>query len=719
MSPAAEPLLAKGKRNGSVTLIEHTGHVVTAIAAIAAALGLDAGTARKGAVLHDLGKAHPEFQKILGEDTYDFFERHKEDIPLRHEISSLLFLSVFDPASRGAIIEMIIGHHKSVKSLLTDGGAGLLDMVETYGDDAVFSRHAGDWETWSQRAIEILHYFGYPARNIPLAEARDNFDYVLAYCEEIEKGWSGWKGLLNAADHMASALTVKTGEQVKTIFRVPALSFFTGDNRKSSLYPLSAVDTGDERRHTLVTAPTGAGKTDFLMKRCSGRIFYVLPFQASINAMYKRLAEACPGDDVRLLHAASKIILGNTGVAEERIMQSMAGAAIKVLTPYQIAAIVFGSKGFEAIALDLMNNDVILDEIHSYSDTSMALIHEMIKMLKTLNCRVHIGTATMPGALRDELYKLLGGEKEVFKVALGQDELATFDRHTVHKLNNDDEAAEIIQQAVDRKLKLLIVVNRVNRAQEMYALIKEQYPEIPKMLIHSRYKRADRAALEAAIKERFDGTPGQCIVVATQVVEVSLDISFDCLITDAAPVDALIQRFGRVNRRRHARGIGMLKDVYIIKPPENAWDVKPYDKAVVERSFNGMPDGAVLHEADVQEMIDRVYPEVAIGTLSTYSIIDDEGIRIPKLQHYPKSVFLEMLEIESACAITASDEENYRKAPYDEKSKYEIPLANRTIYNKQFIKIGRVEAGSWPFIVPDECYNPETGLLIRSTSNFI
>lgn len=104
----------------------------------------------------------------------------------------------------------------------------------------------------------------------------------------------------------------------------------------------------------------------------------------------------------------------------------------------------------------------------------------------------------------------------------------------------------------------------------MYENIANLYPNVKRMLIHSRYKRRDRARLETELREEFnnlENTP--CIVVSTQVVEVSLDISFDIMITECAPIDALTQRFGRINRKRTKDTIGHYKPIYVIAPSED------------------------------------------------------------------------------------------------------------------------------------------------------
>ncbi|MFX5991153.1 hypothetical protein ABTF02_18130, partial [Acinetobacter baumannii] len=92
------------------------------------------------------------------------------------------------------------------------------------------------------------------------------------------------------------------------LFEVPDLSFFHDEKRKSDIFPLSQISTENSRKHTLVVASTGAGKTDFLLRRSKGRVFYTLPYQASINSMWERIKSVVPNKDIRLLHATSRIV---------------------------------------------------------------------------------------------------------------------------------------------------------------------------------------------------------------------------------------------------------------------------------------------------------------------------------------------------------------------------------------------------------------------------
>ena len=175
------------------------------------------------------------------------------------------------------------------------------------------------------------------------------------------------------------------------------------------------------------------------------------------------------------------------------------------------------------MAIDLMGCDVILDEIHTYSDTIQAIVLRIVEILNWLGCRIHIGTATMPTFFYNKVLNLLGGKDKVYEVSLSNDTLESFNRHQVYKLHDASQSDNVIRQAINDKQKVLIVCNQVKRAQQTFNEISQQYPDVKKMLIHSRYKRSDRAKCEQDLRQEFNTLCNEpCIVVATQVVEVSL-----------------------------------------------------------------------------------------------------------------------------------------------------------------------------------------------------
>ncbi|MBC8137761.1 MAG: CRISPR-associated helicase Cas3' [Fibrella sp.] len=722
-----EELLAKSPKNGGTgtTLLDHTTHVVEAMRTVANEyLPADKlALAVRGAVLHDLGKAHPFFQKrVRNEVTGD----NLRDVPHRHELSSLLFLPLFPRDEWGDLIDMIVAHHKSVCTHPNDKGSkrGLLDLIEHHS--GVFERHAEGFGDWQTRVAPVLEAFGIVYRPITLPEAREAWEFAVEHCEGKTLGVSEWRGVLMSADHLASALEDGTQERVETLFVRPDLSPFVerAETSDAVLYPLSKKSADDPRPHTLIVAPTGSGKTDLLLRRCqTGRVFYLLPFQASINAMYNRLYEELHKDgrtcDIRRLHAASRIEIerkGNETFIEEQVLQKHPGASVKVMTPHQVAAIVLGTSGHEAVMLDIRGQDVILDEIHVYGEQAQAMTLAIVSTLTRLGARVHIGSATIPAALQAEILRRLGGEESVYTVRLDNDELASYDRYIVHKIADETAALETVAAALGDGKRVLFLSNTVGTAQDRYTWAKQEFPDLPVLLLHSRYRRKDRAALEAKISV-FDEMTTPCLVCATQVVEVSLDISFDTCVTDCAPLPALIQRFGRVNRRRTKDTLGTLAPVYVVAPPDNANKAKPYLLPELVATWAQLPDGDTLHETELQERIDAVYPTADISPISVHLAVDEAtgAFRVRELTHRSKSLLVDMLEIDSAVCIRKSDEEAYTKArgakQGETRMMLEIPVRYLSVSSK-FPQL--TDVGNEPFVVPDTEYGEEVGLSLRA-----
>lgn len=693
-------ILAKGEENGHVSLAQHLSEVALLAEKVALNLKLNTSIARRGAILHDIGKASPLFQQTLKKS----FNRPPGFL-FRHELASLFFISILGDDEKYPIIDMIVAHHKSIYQDV--GGKGILDLDEN--DPECFDRHITGFDVWSKDVISILGYFGFETTPISIQQAKENFYEVVDYCESKTYGYSKWKGVLIAADHLASAMGGNVDSLVNRLYIKPDLSYY--HSRKSELYPLSLISTDDTRLHTLVTAPTGAGKTDFLIRRCRGRIFYTLPFQASINAMYERIKDDLKNTDadVRLLHAASSIKL-EKGKIEEKILQRHIGASVKVLTPHQLALLVFGTKGYEALITDLIGCDVILDEIHTYSETTQAIVLKIVEILCNLKCRVHIGTATMPTVLYDRLISILGGNKFVYEVNLPDNVLDSFDRHVIHKADSIENVLGTIDEAIQQNQKILLVCNQVKRSQLLYENLSGRYPNTSKMLVHSRFKRGIRSKLETDLRNIYNNSTEACLVVSTQVVEVSLDISFDLMITECSPIDSLIQRFGRINRKRTKDIIGNYKPIYVISPPTKKGDALPYGLEVLHRTFEALPNGNIFREKEIQALINKVYQTIEFVDIDLSSVFKEGKWVIKELWHNPKSALLETLDIDSVICIDESDRDFYESASYEDQSKLEIPVSYRSV---AYRNLDKSMSGSKPFIIPSKAYDNELGYLVE------
>lgn len=717
MIPLSE-ILAKSKDYGSTTLLEHTQHVVSVTEFFAKkyAYGFDVEVARKGAVLHDLGKAHPQFQrKIQKINARSMVEQEQQKMTLRHELSSLGFLPAFPKSEWPSLVDLVVAHHKSIEK--DADGKGILDLDDRFEDWK--TKHLQDWENWSGFGLQILQHFSYAKQidRISKKNAEASLEWTVEYCEQKKTGWSPWRGLLKSADHFASAFSKDTLTKLTHLFEKPDLAFYHDEKRKNPLYPLSATPTDDARPHTLVVAPTGAGKTDFLLKRTKGRIFYTLPFQASINAMYQRFQGTIPNKDIRLLHATSKIV--ERGRTDEQILQPLAGSSIKVMTPHQLAAIVFGTSGFESMMLDVQEADVILDEIHTYSDYSQAMVIEIVKALLRLDCRLHIGTATMPSVLYQRLLEILGGKGAVYEVGLSDNTLDTFNRHQVYKMESENTIPDLLKQAFDHKEKVLLIYNTIKGAQSAFRKLSlnQAFEGVPKMLLHSRFRRGDRVNLEKDLTEKYNKEEGPCLVVSTQVVEVSLDISFDRMITQCAPLDGLIQRFGRVNRVRTEETKGKYKSVHVIAPAEN---VLPYKMDIIKASYDQLPDhGELLEEKTLQAKIDKVYPKLDMKAIDVHLIYRNGKYTLTELCDCPKAVLVEALEIESATCILESDRERYLEAKWEDRLSLEIPINYRSLFKNRKL-FEQLEVGTYPFIIPQKLEEYEQfGLQLIEPDNFL
>jgi len=302
---------------------------------------------------------------------------------------------------------------------------------------------------------------------------------------------------------------------------------------------------------------------------------------------------------------------------------------VRVFSPYQMLKAFYRLKGYEALFSDLVSGLYIFDEIHAYEAKRLAIILKSVQYLAfRCDARFLFMSATLPTLLRQMLGEALGAVTEI----RAADELcAEFQRHRLHLLDGEILAPHImgrIEAEARAGRSVLVCCNLVRRSQCAYDELKQRLSNTDTeiILLHGGFHMRDRSAKEELIRRRV-GSLSQdrrpVVLVATQVVEVSLDIDLDTLYTEPAPLDALVQRFGRINRRHRHRD---LAPVYVCTEPDDGQFIyKP--AALIKRTLAllAREDGRPIEETSIGAWLDEIYAgELADEWLGEYQCAAEE-----------------------------------------------------------------------------------------------
>ena len=609
---------------------------------------------RASASFHDLGKANDGFQKAV---------RKKGDQSIRHEHLSGLLLSLPDfkqwlshnpLLDFDVILSSVISHHLKINSerwgqplgmsnsfrVLTDqnGFTELLDVIgETFNLPVPF-RPDIPCLFWSFQ--ETSSFFNFTDLLESAKHRAYSFDKAIRRDGDARRFLCSVKAALLAADSAGSGV-VRAGHDLESwlqaafgsslaahdihdniiLPRIRAIEKKTEDVFKPQDFQEQARTLGDR---ALLLAPCGSGKTlaawnwiaSRLAKKPAARVLFLYPTRATATEGFRDYVAWAPEEDAALAHGTAAYDL------EEMFGNPADGRTAKDFTTEQrLYALGFWQKRLFSATADqflafmqnqygplcllplLVDSVIVVDEIHSFDKM---MFSAFTTFLKQFNVPVLCMTATLSAERRRVLTDECG--LQLFPKTLDDlDDLreqAQHSRYHIRAVSRED-AEKKARQALQEKKKVLWVTNQVRKCQELAISMTQQFGSETVQCYHSRFTLADRRTRHNSVLGSFQTHPGPLLAITTQVCEMSLDLDADVLITEHAPISALIQRMGRCNRRGKP-GDNKLGQVYIY-PPTDPLPYKPEEMREAQPFVSALA-GKVFSQSDLEAMMEKYQP---------------------------------------------------------------------------------------------------------------
>lgn len=424
-------------------------------------------------------------------------------------------------------------------------------------------------------------------------------------------------------------------------------------------------------------APMGIGKTEAALVACeqlasqTGRsgIFFGLPTQATSDGIFPRIESwlhsinSDTGDNLQLrlshgkaylnerfLSLARNINADDAGNGSVIVNEWFSGKKTASLDDFVVGTVdqfllsALKQKHLALRHLGFSRKVVVIDEVHAYDAYMNQYLMEAIRWMGAYGVPVVILSATLPEAKRIELLKhyMLGMGKEWTKAERAERNqvlkitaypLITYnDGEEVYQVRDfakiENKRVQVVRLDEDRLIDTVshmiseggivgIVVNTVRRAQKIARQLVAVFGEEQVELFHSGFIATARKQKEQNLLEMIGKNarrPFSKIIVGTQVIEQSLDIDFDVMISDLAPMDLLLQRIGRLHRHfktkrpsQHAAPI-----LYVLGTNEDMVFAEGssavYGDYLLARTQYFLPD-TINMPADISILVQKVYSE--------------------------------------------------------------------------------------------------------------
>lgn len=426
---------------------------------------------------------------------------------------------------------------------------------------------------------------------------------------------------------------------------------------------MAALDEDNPPQVIVIEAPTGIGKTEAALyaanwlSRQTGvdGLYIAMPTQATTNQMFTRAGEylrrAFPDEAVnyQLIHSQSDLNvlyqdLKTTGRRDGNESGPIAiewfGHRKRALlsrfatgTVDQALLSILKVRHFFVRLYGLSHRVVIFDEIHAYDTYMSVLFDRLLEWLKALGSPVILLSATLPASTRNRLLKTVMTEAVRYPRATLQYADGTVrtvalpapDERVVRleSIPGDGQALlDVLMAGLEDGGCAAVVCNTVREAQEMLHWLADSgvFSSEELLLFHAQFPPQWRDGIERSVVERFGkrgDRPARAVLVATQVIEQSLDLDFDMMVTATAPIDLLIQRMGRLHRHPRERPGNLTTPTLFIRQPELVngvpdWgaDGYVYEPYILLHSWWQMRGRShIVIPSDLDALIEAVYQQ--------------------------------------------------------------------------------------------------------------
>lgn len=418
----------------------------------------------------------------------------------------------------------------------------------------------------------------------------------------------------------------------------------------------------------IIEAQMGVGKTEAALAAAEimgcnsgcGGLFFGLPTQATANGIFKRIkswgeaqAEETNADiSIRLAHGLAElnedyreIFEGSSNAeGEDTEGRLIVNSWFKGKKQALLASFVTGTVDQFLLAglkrkhvmlrhLGLASKVVIIDECHAYDAYMSTYLDRVIEWMGAYHVPVIILSATLPAKRRSQLIDRYIGKsscdneewrsmrkyplitwtdgKEVKQDSVEINAPSTTVR--TEKIVYDD-IAKRVEHAVKCGGCTGVIVNTVKKAQSIAQMLLEKIPDAKIMVFHAQFVMPDRIKLEQDImrcvgKNSDRESREKLVVVGTQVMEQSLDMDFDFMITEICPMDLLLQRIGRLHRHKRERPKGLEHAVCCVLTEEDKFDSGSeaiYTKWMLMQTEKLLPDKIEI-PGDIPKLVQDAY----------------------------------------------------------------------------------------------------------------